>query len=63
MIERVTQFWDQIEARGFREDIKDNINNNDDDGDYDDDNDEKKNNNNEVETISALALLRDLGFS
>ena len=69
MTTRVTQLWDLIEARGFCKVIKDINNNDDDDGNDDDDNDdhenndEKKKKNNEVESISALALHRDLGFS
>ena len=43
MTTRVTQLQDLIEARSFREDIKDINNNNDDDGDDDDNNDEKNN--------------------
>ena len=64
MTKRLTQLWDLIEARGFREDIKDKSNYDDDDDDNDNDNNDEKNNNNiEVEGISALALYRDLVFS
>ena len=49
MTKRVTQLWDLIEARGFREDIKDISNNNESDSGDDDENDnndaKKKNNN------------------
>jgi len=40
---RVTQLWNLIEARGFREDIKDISNNDDDDDDADNDDDNDKN--------------------
>jgi hypothetical protein len=64
MTTRVTQLWDLIEVRGFREDIKYISNSTDNDGDDDNSNDEKKkNSNNEVEGISALALHRELRFS
>ena len=66
MTRRVTQLWDLIQVRSFREDINDISNSDDDDGDDDDnndDNEEKKNNhNNEVEGISALALHRNHYF-
>ena len=62
---RVSQFRDQIETWGFREDIKDIVandddNNNDDDDDDKDDNNDKDGNNDKG--ISALGLDKDMGF-
>ena len=70
----ISQLWDLIETWGFREDIKDIVDNDpiiddhpivDDDPVIEDDNNNNNNNNNSNNDkgISALGLDRNMGFS